>query len=54
MMEAKDIDKKMLDNALKDLCSVFLTVRFLGYSKEQAKEFILKCLDIAYKDKEEA
>ena len=49
MTEAKDIDKKILDNAAKDLCSVFLSVRMLGYSKEQAKDFILKCLEIAYK-----
>ena len=51
MTEAKDINKKILDDAAKDLCSVFWTVRFMGYSKEQAKEFILKCLEIAYKDK---
>lgn len=49
MTEAKDIDKKILDNAAKDLCSVFWSVRMLGYSKEQAKDLILKCLEIAYK-----
>ena len=49
MTEAKDIDKKILDNAAKDLCSVFWSVRMLGYSKEQAKDFILECLEIAYK-----
>ena len=52
MTEAKDIDKKILDNAAKDLCSVFLSVRMLGYSKEQAKETVLDALDFAYKDKE--
>lgn len=50
--EAKDIKQKIIDEGVKDLISFFYSVRFIGYSKEQAKEAILGALDFAYKDKE--
>ena len=52
MQEGKDIKQKIIDEGIKDLISFFYSVRFMGYSKEQAKKAIWSALNFVYKEKE--
>ena len=47
--QPEDISKMLLEDATHDLCQAFYSIQFLGYKKEQAREFILRVLDVAYK-----
>lgn len=46
--QPEDISKTLIEDATHDLCQAFYSIQFLGYGKEQAREFILKVLDVAY------
>lgn len=51
-MRENKIVKKILEDAEKDISGGIFVLNMLGFSKEEAREFILKCLDTIWKQGE--
>lgn len=49
-MRENKIVKKILEDAEKDISGGIFVLSMLGFSKEEAREFILKCLDTIWKE----
>lgn len=46
----EEIVKKILEDAEKDISGGIFILSMLGFSKEEAREFLLKCLDTIWKE----
>lgn len=49
-MRENKIVEKILEDAVTDISGSLFVFSVLGFSKEEAREFILKCLDMIWKE----